>query len=427
SLLSTGKHILTAAHCLTDTKAENIKVTFHLPDGDVNISAKAIFMHPQYVKGTEFNDIAILELAELAPDNIPRYDIYRGNKEVGQVHLKAGYGLTGQGKIIDDLSYRIKRAGYNVYDSLLNPNQFSNQGKVEEIFGKDIPPNTQLAHDFDNGKPENDAFGEIFGKVDLGLGKNEVNSAEGDSGGPTFINNKIVGVTSYGVGADYFVTTDIDDNANSSYGEFSVDTRVAAYTRWIDKIVTGKKPTNDSLANAIKLTGDSLQIKSNNILATQEGLDPTINGYKLKNTVWWKWQAPRNMSVNLNTFGTNFNTLLGVYTKNAQGLNFVKFSNDAYDRKQSQVIFNAQAGKTYYFVVDGLLESNQGDITLNLKEGSQPYLPKSHDFFVKATVLKGQYIEATGNNALATAERRDPKMFGNPPLQTVWWKWQAPR
>ena len=70
----------------------------------------------------------------------------------------------------------------------------------------------------------------------LDLPDYEVLSAPGDSGGPTFIDGYIAGVTSYG----YRLSgSDIDGGLNSSFGEFGADTRVSSYINWIDKVLAG--------------------------------------------------------------------------------------------------------------------------------------------------------------------------------------------
>ena len=236
TLLPTGKHILTAGHCVFEggdrLQPRDLQVTFELPSGNVTRQVSEIFLHPDYDEDTEANDIAIFELAAELPESVPTYEIYREKEEIDAVHLKVGYGQTGEGgntrRNFDDK----KRVGFNVYDDVAN--------KLDERFLNDpgsIPNGTQLAYDFDNGQAANDAFGTFFDLKDTGLGAREVNSAVGDSGGPTFIDRKIAGVTSYGFGGNANVTTDIDNRTNSTFGEISVDTRVSAYADWIDGII----------------------------------------------------------------------------------------------------------------------------------------------------------------------------------------------
>ncbi|MEQ8462871.1 trypsin-like serine protease [Coleofasciculus sp. E1-EBD-02] len=243
-LLGTGAHILTAAHCLTDDFG-NLDIwdgtaTFELSTGDVNLSIADIFVHDDWT-GDLFNgyDLAILELTDVAPDTVDRYDIYRNDDEVGKTGEKVGYGRSGNGNVGDVFWDGLKRSGQNRYDA-------SGDLFDQHYLISDDVTDALLAYDFDNGLAANDAFGYWFGDdyADLGLGLNEVNSAPGDSGGPTFIDGAIAGVTSFGLQVSYWngISSDIDYALNSSFGEFSFDTRVSSYTNWIDDILTSWQP-----------------------------------------------------------------------------------------------------------------------------------------------------------------------------------------
>ena len=248
TLLSTGLHILTAAHCLTDEFGANITnaatVSFELTTGTFAINVPKIFIHPEWGGFADIEsfsaDIAILELASIAPQAAQRYDIYRNTDEIGQVSVKVGYGYSGQGNVgfTEDFPFGTKRLGQNKYDA------------VGEILSSVIPvnilPGTLLAYDFDNGQPENDAFG-VLGIPNLGLGLQEVITAPGDSGGPTFIKGLIAGVTSGAtcLGFDFInfkcsSPPDVDNVGNSSFGEFGFDTRVSTYASYVDDVLAGK-------------------------------------------------------------------------------------------------------------------------------------------------------------------------------------------
>jgi hypothetical protein len=235
ALLSSGKHILTAGHCLFNETPGNVSVIFRTETGTKTIAAKQLFVHPNYNDNSATNDIAIIELAEEAPISASRYDIYRTADEIGKTFLKVGHGISGKTKAQESTSDYRKRAGLNIFDSLAD--------QLDEKFGGyAIPNSTQLVFDYDNGLATNDAFGKFFNKPNLGLGLDEVNTAEGDSGGPAFINGKIAGVTSSGRGKDFGITTDVDAVTNSSFGEISLDNRVSVYANWIDGIVNNTQP-----------------------------------------------------------------------------------------------------------------------------------------------------------------------------------------
>lgn len=244
-LLWTGEHVLTAAHCVTDDFGNNVlqsgTVTFNGDNGDetiaIDVSGTAIHnrWNGDFIKG---NDIAVLKLASVTSSDITKYDIDRSSSgDVGAIVDKVGYGRSGSGNDGDVIPFGDKRNGLNQYDDVadtmyqalgLKPNKDYIRGAI-------------LQYDFDNGITTNDAFGFFFNNNNLGLGTSEVNSASGDSGGPAISNGEIVGITSYGITLVYNdrTTSDINDILDSSFGEFSADTRVSSYAGFIDDAVGG--------------------------------------------------------------------------------------------------------------------------------------------------------------------------------------------
>ncbi|EAW35545.1 trypsin-like serine protease [Lyngbya sp. PCC 8106] len=239
SLLYTGRHILTVAHCfnnIDDTPNLNpnpsdYTVFLDLPTGRISIPAKQIFVHPNWRSDYDNNsDIAIIELSQTAPIEADRYQIYTQFNEVGQVFEKVGYGTSGTGwtgENFNDVNL-IKRKGKNRYDAF------------SDIFNDDPQSNivlgSQLAYDFDSGSFFNDAFGVEYGIVDLGLGFEEVGISGGDSGAPAFIDGKIAGLSSFGQ-SPFDPTVDVTNENDTSFGEFFSDTRVSVYSTWIEETI----------------------------------------------------------------------------------------------------------------------------------------------------------------------------------------------
>ena len=243
ALLPTGKHVLTAAHCITDDRGRlNLLsgyVTFEGDFGDEKIVVISAIKHPKF-KGDVLrgNDIAVLELASEASPDITRYDIDRNPADdVGSVGIKAGYGRTGQGDegAVDPSG--TKHDGKNKYDATAREMYQALRLNQKQYFADGI-----LQFDFDNLKSDNDAFDFFFDIIDTGLGTPEVNSAPGDSGGPTETNGVITGVTSYGLTLTYNdgSTSDVTPRVvDSSFGEFAGDTRVSQFTSFIDDAMNG--------------------------------------------------------------------------------------------------------------------------------------------------------------------------------------------
>ena len=245
SLLWTGEHVLTAAHCVTDGFGNNVleaaTITFEGDSGDetIAIDATGTKIHNKWngdvLKG---NDVAILKLVSAPTDDIIRYQIDRDSSDdIGAVVDKVGYGRSGNGNDGAVISFGDKRNGQNQYDDVADTMLKALGLKPRAHF----VPGSVLQYDFDNGLTNNDAFGFFFNNNNLGLGSAEVNSASGDSGGPAIHNGKIIGITSYGITLTYNDgrTSDINGILDSSFGEFSGDTRVSKYASFIDESVSG--------------------------------------------------------------------------------------------------------------------------------------------------------------------------------------------
>ena len=185
--------------------------------------------------------------------------------------------------------------------------------------------------------------------------------------------------------------------------------------------------TNDDFAQRFTLTGFPVTTTGANLDATRE-LDEPLHGNFGRQSVWWSWTAPVTGDVAINTFGSDFNTLLAVYT-NAPVEAFQLASNDDYSNRVSQVSVTVTKGVTYFIAVDGVF-TDAGHIQLNLGPGAPP----PNDDFTNATVLTGYATNLTASNLNATGEPDEPSLlftnatgvYGNAAHQTVWWTWTAP-
>lgn len=266
--------VLTAAHCLDMPDLRRVRFVtgpYGGIDGDgEQYAASHVWIHPDYNPNAFFEgfDIAAVVLRDPARGG---EDIYQGFRnpfeELFEVHRKVGYGTTGDGAngTNEDIFDLFQRSGYNNYEFTGN-----------QIF-TDVNSNVWL-YDTDNGRSENDAFGFIwnllgapgasdtgiyyspsldqfaFGPAEGGLPSGaddwrlvEVGAAPGDSGGPTFINGRIAGVTSFGVSGGIFDGScgpgfidpsfdAFDFCTNSSWGELGGDTRVSAFVREVEAL-----------------------------------------------------------------------------------------------------------------------------------------------------------------------------------------------
>lgn len=122
-------------------------------------------------------------------------------------------------------------------------------------------------------------------------------------------------------------------------------------------------PPNDAFANRLGLSGPAGQVIGTNIGATRESSEPEHAGNAGGSSVWWSWTAPATGSFQMNTRGSDFDTLLAIYTGRDVGSLTVVAANDDTFGATSGVTFLAQEGRTYRIAVDGF-RGAMGNIVL---------------------------------------------------------------
>jgi subtilisin family serine protease len=121
---------------------------------------------------------------------------------------------------------------------------------------------------------------------------------------------------------------------------------------------------NDNFSAAVPLIGQSGSVYADNIDATQETGEPAHAGNSGGRSVWWTWTPPLTGPVTLATLGSDFDTLLAVYTGGSPAsASLTAENNDAPPGSTSAVSFTATAGTTYRVAVDGVAAA-WGTITL---------------------------------------------------------------
>ena len=124
-------------------------------------------------------------------------------------------------------------------------------------------------------------------------------------------------------------------------------------------------PVNDNFSSAIPVTRKTPFLLGHNGNSTAEMNEPNHAGVSLPlNSIWYSWQADSSGSVTISTLGSDFDTVLAVYT----GTNLASLTpvvaNDEFWGHQSEVMFNASAGTIYRVAVDGWMNSS-GKVCLN--------------------------------------------------------------
>jgi hypothetical protein len=122
---------------------------------------------------------------------------------------------------------------------------------------------------------------------------------------------------------------------------------------------------NDLFANYLALAGSSGSIWGRNTTARREAGEPVPPGPRGTNSVWFCGQVPLSGLLRFDTEGSNFDTLLAVYTgSRITNLVLVASDNDSGTNRTSRLYFQAEAGTNYWVAVDGV-DGQSGFYRLN--------------------------------------------------------------
>lgn len=119
------------------------------------------------------------------------------------------------------------------------------------------------------------------------------------------------------------------------------------------------KADNDHFANRSLLSGAHLVATANSTTATEEPAEPDHSGNPGGKSLWWRWTAPATGSATFSTHGSDFDTVMGVYTGGALEALTEVASNDDEEpgAPQSTATADVVAGTEYQIAVDGFATS----------------------------------------------------------------------
>lgn len=134
-------------------------------------------------------------------------------------------------------------------------------------------------------------------------------------------------------------------------------------------------PVNNDFANAqiISTTTCSGSVAGTNVRATRESGEPSHSPDSTPGapSVWYQWTAPASGNVTITTDGSDYDTLLAVYTGNSVGgLTLIDKNDDVQLGiiTTSTLTFLANAGTVYKIAVDGY-GGDTGNFVLNWNQG----------------------------------------------------------
>lgn len=181
-------------------------------------------------------------------------------------------------------------------------------------------------------------------------------------------------------------------------------------------------PSNDAFGAARLISGNAGSTTGTNVGATFQVDEPYHAGGGAEQSVWFKWTAPANGLYVFDTQGSNFDTILAVYSE-ATLLTLVEegsaFGEIAYDYP-ARVYFTAIAATTYRIAVEGWYADTNWEGTYRLSWAKVP--PPVNDLFANSTVLLGRRGSVAASNRVASKE---PDEDGDPSGASIWYRFTA--
>jgi hypothetical protein len=125
-------------------------------------------------------------------------------------------------------------------------------------------------------------------------------------------------------------------------------------------------PPNDDFNSPTVIPSMPFTVSQNVTNATTAPDDPFCVGRT--QTVWFSFTPSQNMRLEANTFGSNYDTTLSVYTGARGALTQLACNDDSNGSVQSRVRFDAVAGTTYFFMVSSFsfFPVSAANLTFNL-------------------------------------------------------------
>jgi hypothetical protein len=179
-------------------------------------------------------------------------------------------------------------------------------------------------------------------------------------------------------------------------------------TRQISVTYMPQDPVNDHFVNAIELTNTTGSVTWSSLRATKESGEPLHAGNEGGSSIWGRWTAPADGAIALNTAGSAFDTLLGVYIGDrVNALTNVAFSDDdaTTGATSSLISLAVHTGVTYHIAVDGYAGA-QGQVRLayNFRTGALFHVVVETEGSGTVSPGTGDYPSAVPLTLTATAE-----------------------
>ena len=190
------------------------------------------------------------------------------------------------------------------------------------------------------------------------------------------------------------------------------DNITACYGIGVIELFVMPPPPNNLCENASELScGMSVQGYDTSFATNTNAPDACGTSLDTAPGVWHTLTIPTDgdYNVSVDTFGSVFDTKLGVFSGNCNDLICIGGNDDSGGTAQSKVLFTGAAAQTYYIYVTGF-NTSSGEYDINISCVLIPPLPPENDLCENASVIdcgsqtQGDTSFATNTNAPSACE-----------------------
>ena len=176
-----------------------------------------------------------------------------------------------------------------------------------------------------------------------------------------------------------------------------------------NSVVVSTSGNNDFFSSARVLSGTGGSTFDTNTSATREAGEPTTHG-ATTSTKWYAYTPSSSGFLTVDTNGSSFDTVLGVFTGSSVSALTTRATNDdGGDGFSSLVSFSVSTGTTYFVQVGAWSSGSTGSITVNWSLGAASCFGSPiNDSLSCATVLNTSSGTIYADNYSATLEPSEP-------------------
>jgi hypothetical protein len=123
-------------------------------------------------------------------------------------------------------------------------------------------------------------------------------------------------------------------------------------------VAAAAAPSNDTIAQAVVVTGPGFTATADTSEATYVSTEPACGVA----TVWYSYTPSVDGRVLIDTVGSDYDTMLGVFTGSPTNLTWVTCHDDDVVNSNEQIVLDVSAGTTYYIQAGTCCEGTDGQV-----------------------------------------------------------------